>query len=475
MKRFLLAGISILLTAAVVVLMMLIGALADGLETRFALRLDCSFNAATTQGEITKQVLETLDKKVHIYAVIPEEGGNATLLSLLERYAAASPNLTWSRESIMKNPVLLNQFSDALGENEVSLDCLIISCPETGRARVIDEDDYYVYSYNPETGFFDAAGFTYEESLTEAIVYVTQDELPRIQMLTGHGELNETDTANLESPLVSANYLVERVNLQNGGELDPDSLLMILSPQYDLTDMELEKILDFARNGGNFFVISQYSDPLHLENYHALLRAYGISPYPGLVIAKESAVGSYYADSPVYLMPYMQETDVTYHLVASGQDILLLGGARAFEAMDAGEGVQTTPILLTGDAYIRNYMDGVSLSDQQAGDEEGVFALALWNEKMYEDGTLSRMFILGNATVFTDYWVQTNTDSTAFLLQMVRSLQGDDPVDLDIVPKNALRENLTLGNLTPAVVVTILLPLMVLLGAALVLLPRKNL
>lgn len=94
---------------------------------------------------------------------------------------------------------------------------------------------------------------------------------------------------------------------------------------------------------------------------------------------------------------------------------------------------------------------------------------------MHEDGTLSRLFILGNATVFTDYWVQNNTDSNAFLLQMVRSLQGADPVELDIIPKNALRENLTLGNITPAVVVTIMIPLLVLLGAAVVLLPRKNL
>ena len=464
------------LTAAVVLLVLLLGALADGLENRFALRIDCSFNASTTQGEITDQILSQLDKPVHIYAVIPEEGGNATLLSLLERYAAATPYLTFSRESIMKNPVLLNQFSDAIGENEVSTDCLIISCPQTGRARVIDEDDYYVYSYNTETGYFDAAGFTYEKSLTEAIVYVTQEELPRIQMLTGHGELNETDTANLESTLISANYLVERVNLQNGGELDPNSLLMILSPQYDFTERELDKILAFARQGGNFFIISQYSDPLNLENYHAFLRSYGIESYPGLVIAKESAVGSYYADSPVYLMPYMQETDITYQLVASGQDILLMGGARAFyQPTEAGDGIQVTPLLLTGDAYIRNYMDGVSLSDQQENDEEGVFALSLWSEKMYEDGALSQLFILGNATVFTDYWVQNNTDSNAFLLQIVRSLQGADPVNLNIAPKNALRDNLTLGNITPAVVVTIMLPLLVLLGAAMVLLPRKNL
>ena len=58
---------------------------------------------------------------------------------------------------------------------------------------------------------------------------------------------------------------------------------------------------------------------------------------------------------------------------------------------------------------------------------------------------------------------------------MVRSLQGKSPVSLDIMPKNALRAGLSLGNITPAVIAIVLLPLLIALGAALVLLPRRNL
>ena len=94
---------------------------------------------------------------------------------------------------------------------------------------------------------------------------------------------------------------------------------------------------------------------------------------------------------------------------------------------------------------------------------------------MFEDGTLSKAFAIGNMTVFEDYWVQNNTASIPFLLQMIRSLQGKDPVSLDILPKNALRDSLSLGNLTPAVIVICVLPLLVVLGAVLVLGPRKNL
>lgn len=469
-------GFSAALCAGVILLALLLVALADRLESRYALAGDYSFNAATTQSETTAAVLDRLTRDVHIYAVIPQEGENTTLLSLLERYAAASPHVTYTRESIVKNPVLLTQFADAIGENEVSSDCLIVSCRETGRARVLTEDDYYVYSYDTESGYFSQAGFTYEKSITEAILYVTQDELPTLQILTGHGELTEADTANLEDTLISANYLLQRVNLQAGDELDPASPLMLLSPKYDLSDQELEKIWAFARAGGDFFIVSQYSDPLDLENYNALLRAYGIQGYPGLVFAKEEDTASYYADTPVWLMPYLQETDQTASLLSAGKDILLLAGARAFQLPDGEDANLTvTPVLLSGQAYIRNYQDGVSLSEQQETDREGVFPLALWTDKMFEDGTLSHAFVIGNITAFLDYWTMNNTDSTAFLLQMVRSLQGKSPVSLDIMPKNALRAGLSLGNITPAVIAIVLLPLLIALGAALVLLPRRNL
>lgn len=476
-RKFRCGGFSVLLTAAAVICVLLFSVLADQLESRFALRLDCSFNSATTQGETTNAVLGQLSKKVHIYAIIPEDTGeNVTLTALLDRYAAASSYVTVSKESIVKNPVLLTQFSDALGENAVSSDCLIISCPETGRARVLDEDDYYTYSYNTESGYFSEAGYTYEKSITEAILYVSQDELPTLQILTGHGELNEADTVNTESVLVSANYMVKRVNLQSGDALDPESPLMVLSPQYDLSESELNTLLQFAQSGGDFFFVSQYSDPLSLKNYNALLRMYGIQGHEGLVIAKESDSASYYSDSPIYLMPYMQETAPTLPLVQSGQDILLLGGARAFQVPDEiSVDLSLYPVLLTGQAYIRNYMDGISLSEKQEGDPEGIFPLALWAEKMFEDGTVSKAFAIGNMTVFEDYWVQNNTASIPFLLQMIRSLQGKEPVNLDILPKNALRDNLTLGSLAPAYIVIIALPLLVALGAVLVLGPRRNL
>ena len=76
-------GFSAALTALAVIFALLLGALADGLEKRYALQADFSFNGATTQGEVTRAVLAQLDRDVQLRAVVPADGGDETLLSLL--------------------------------------------------------------------------------------------------------------------------------------------------------------------------------------------------------------------------------------------------------------------------------------------------------------------------------------------------------------------------------------------------------
>ena len=475
-RKFRCGGFSALLTACAVALFLLLSALSDGLESRFALTKDLSFNAATTIGDTTKAVLDQLSRPVHVYAVIPQDGKNETLLSLLERYAARTARFTYSEESIVKNPVLLTRFEDALSGKEVSSDCLIVSCPETGRARVLTEDDYYVYSYNTQTGFFDEAGYTYEKSLTEAVLYVSQDDLPTLQILEGHGEMNESDTAYLEETLLSANYLIRRVNLNAGDVLDAESPLMIFSPRYDLTPEETETLLAFGADGGDFFILSQYSDPADLPNFNSLLRAYGVEILPGLVIASETDRASYYADTPVWLLPYMVECEATSPLLEAGKDILLLAGTRAFAPTESRDtSLSLYAVLETGAAYILRDLTGSDLSAPPEDVQTDFYPVAVWTDKIYPNGSLSHAFLCGNATVFTDYWTIHNTDSTAFLLQMMRSLQGKSPVNLDILPINALRDGLRLTDITPAVIVTAAVPLIIVALALMILLPRKNL
>ena len=189
----------------------------------------------------------------------------------------------------------------------------------------------------------------------------------------------------------------------------------------------------------------------------------------------DTGYDAYYADMPDFLMPYMLETTATLPLLESARDRLIMPRTRAFRVLPMENSyTKVYTMLETGHAYIRNLTDGLVTTSQQPTDESGCFSVALWTDKMYEDGTLSHAVIMGNADLICNDVLLNNTDSGVFFLQMMRALQGKDPVNLDIVPKNGVREGLRLDNLTPALMVTVLVPILVICGALLVLLPRKS-
>lgn len=466
---------SVLLTVLAVVVCFGIIAVADLIEEKHALTADFSFNAGTVQGEVTRNVLSKLEKDVHIYALMSESGENDTLMQLLNRYDAASEHVTVSHERILTNPALLNKFAAEIGSKKYDKDCLIIWCEENNRARVLDEDDYYLYTFDVETGVIYSAEIMYEKRITEAVLFVSGDELPSVQILTGHGELTKGDVMYMEELLTSSNYEVQWILLDNGDRPDPESPLMILRPMYDFSDSELKLLTEYAMAGGDFLIAANYDDSLTLKNYNTLLRSYGVEAYPGIVVAMADDRDAYYADMPDWLMPYMQETVATLPLLQSARDRLIIPGTRAFRLLDMENSyTQTFPVLKSGRAYIRNLTDGLDTTDQQPTDESGEFNVAVWTNKFYPDGTLSQALIIGSADLFCNETLLNNTDANVFLLQMVRSLQGKDPVDLDIVSKNGARESLRLDKIGPAVAVTIMLPVLVIIGALLVLLPRKR-
>lgn len=464
---------SVVIMAAVLVFSLSAIALIDRIEQKYALKADLSFNRITTYGSITEEVLQNLQHSVHVYALFTPGEEDHHLINLLERYQAGSKFFTFSVEDIAKNPMLIHSISDSLQDNAVSPDSLIVYCKEKDRTRVLDASNYISSTYDPETGSFAATGATYENSITEAIAYVTSDQLPLIQMLSGHNELGKEETSSLLKLLTSRNYEVTQINLLKDS-ISTNGLLMILSPRKDLTDIELSAIMEYTSKGGALFITSDYSNPHDLPNFNALLRLYGISILPGIVVAKEEEKASYY-DSPLYLMPYMQDSEITTPLIASGQDRLMLAGARAFSMPSAAQAdLQVTSLLKSGKAYLRAFDENNIILQQQEGDPEGIFDLALYSDRADIQGTHSRAFVIGNSSVFTDEWLYQNTYSTEFLMQVIQTIYTQHPTDISIQPKVAFRPSLGFGSMALPATIIAALPLLVLVIALLVLTPRKR-
>ena len=412
-----------------------------------------------------------------MYAVFSDGSEDSQLIALLNRYQARTPHITWSQENLTRNPLLLQLASSYGDDSAVNSDCLIIRCEETGRTRVLTAEDYIERTYDAEQGMYRITGWQYEKSISEAILYVTAESLPRMQLLSGHGELDEASTTVMEDYLTSANYDLSRVNLLTDGAPDPDAPLMILSPTKDLSETELQMLTDYVQAGGDLFITVSYTDPDELPNFYALYRLYGFEPIPGLVLEDEARTDAYYESIP-NLIPTMLTTDATGTLVAAGYDTLILAGARALETPTQQDSALSVYVALesTEGAYIRTLGAGSTVSiERQADDRTGPFALALCASRVFDGGQNSRAFIIGNDSMFLDNWMYAYTYSGELLLQVSQYLQGKPPVDLDILSRPAVRQQLNVSNVAAPVVLLTLLPMLVAVLAVAVLLPRRHL
>lgn len=448
------------------------------LEKQQGWRVDYSFNAVTTQSETTLEVLAQLERPVHIYALFSKGQEDAQLMELLDRYAAASDLVTWEQTDASLNPGLLTKFRGTTSDQTVTNDSLIVSCEETGRFRILSPTDFISLSLNYAEGVYEVAGLKYESQITSAIVYVTRETIPRVLILQGHGELDESGTAVLADLLESNNFEVAYVSLLDSTvTLQPEDLLMILSPTRDLMDTELEKITEFTGKGGSVLFTCDYTDPVEdMPNVQALMRSYGIIPKKGIVVASEEEPDTYYDKVRIDLIPTLQSTDMTLDLLSTGADTLLLAGSRAFETPEEADRNLDVTVLMTSGykAYLRDLSTGDLSLSQADGDELGPFALALQCRRVTQEGYISRAVALGCSTLLTSSQVHAMTDAQEFIVTMVQYLLGGQAIDLNIMAKQAVRPQLSVRATTMGSVILVCLPLLVLAAALVVLLPRRH-
>ena len=466
------ALLAVILSAALVAL----NISADQLENRFGWRADFSFNSISTHSQVTKDTLDRLEHPVHLYALFRKGDEDAPLIELLNRYAAASPLVTWEQADPSLNPQLLSRFSSETrtpGENS-----LIVFCEETGRWRILGPEDYVSVSMDAETGEYTYSGWTYERSITNAISWVTRERVPRVAIVQGHGELDGETLTHFDGLLTVNRFEVVYLDLTDpAAELTPGDLLVFFSPRRDLNAQEMEKVKNFAAEGGSFLFTCDYSDPTdNMPSYLSLLRSYGFTPLSGVVLADRDDTATYYNGNRMYIIPEMCSTDITVDLIASGADRLLLPGCRAFaEPEETDRNLIVSTLLRSGKTAYLKEITGESTSLGKAEtDAQGAFPLALQARRVTEAGFVSRACMVGCSGALVNEQVYAMTDIQPFIVRVAEFLLDLEASDLDILAKEALRPALGTRSIGPGAVLLTLLPAGVLLAALLILVKRKR-
>ncbi len=464
-------SLSALMLAMVLIALIALNAGVYALEKKKGWRIDLSFNGIASQSAETAQVLKQLQDPVQMYALFRKGDEDAQLVELLDRYDASSDLVSWKQVDPALNPMLPERFSTD-GRVPVS-DDLIIYCEKTNRFKVLGPENYVSQSLNMETGEYEYTGWTYESSITGAIAYVTRERIPQAVILQGHGEM-DSDMLQYFQDLLEANqYEVVYEDLGSSAFTpDPQDLLIFFSPQRDLSEAELAKLTAFAAKGGSFLFACDYPDPVDkMKNYQALLRSYGFQPLEGIIFADEADRDTYYEGYPYWLLPEMCSTDVTFDLINSNENHLLLPGTRAFaEPEESDRNLSASVVLRSGETSSRKLLS----EDMDAEGEQGTFPLALQAARVTTEGYVSRAFIIGCSAALADQQLYAMTDSRQFTMRVMEFLLKTDTSSLMITPKEALRPALGTGSTSLGSILLVALPLSVLFAAFLVLGPRRD-
>ena len=465
-------SVSALMLAMVLLALIALNAGVYALEKNKGWRIDLSFNGILSQSAETKEVIDSLDKPVEIYALFRKSSEREwlELQELLDKYAAASDRITWKQVDPTVNPVLLERFStDNLVPSETNL---VVWCEQTDRFRIIGGEDFMGLGYNLETGTMEYDSLTFESAITGAIAYVVKDRVPKAVILQGHDEYKLDDLVDFQNLLEANQYEVEYQNLRDSEYTpDPEDLLIFFNPGKDLTDEELKKLTEFAAKGGSFLFACDYTVPMsNMPNYMTLLRSYGFEPLDGMIYADRLDQKSYYESNQTYLLPEVCSTDITMDMVGLGRDFLIIPETRAFAEPEEGDrNLDVSVVLRSADTAVR-VIDSTTIESDAA---DG-YPLALQARRITTEGYVSRAFIIGRGDVLVNRSLYYITHCQALTVNVMDFLLQNDGSGLNITPKNAVRPGLKTESLSLGSILLIALPLSVLFAALLILGPRKN-
>ena len=313
----------------------------------------------------TKELVSNIGEDVTIYVLANEKQADSTLANTLDSYEGLSPHIKVTYVDPAVNPKFYTKYTDG----SISSNSVIIE--SSRRSRVVDYNNLYVSEFDYSTYSRNVTGYDAEGQITSAISYVLSEDMPKLYMVTGHGEL-ELDSAFTDI-LQKANIDTQTINLMDYDAVPEDAMAVFVNaPTEDLSSDDAQKILNYLNNGGDIFINTAYTGK-DMSNLNKLLDFYGVQVSKGLII--ETASNSYYQD-PFYLLPSIEYDTVTSDIY-SGNSYIFAPYCQGLTFTEK-EDVEVTPLLASSEeSYVREDIENSTSYDKQEGDVDGPFYIGL--------------------------------------------------------------------------------------------------
>ena len=437
-RSFRVGGYSVAAAAIVLAIAVMVNVFAAALPASVT-KFDTTANQLFTLSEQTEKLVGGLTDEVTVYWIVRSGREESYLESLLSRYQSLSDKIRVVKKDPDVFPTFTQQYTDSFTENS-----LIVEAGE--RYRYVDYNDIFVmdyasyYCYGTENW-----SFCGESELTSAIDYVVSENLPKVYLLTGHGESSLSDS--FTSAVKQQNIETAELSLLTLESVPADAdCILINASQSDISLDEQSKLREYLGNGGNLFLITDPPKNEKLSNLEALMADYGVSTVDGIVV--EGDQSHYVWGTPYFLLPDIASHAITTPLTDGGYRVLLPISQGLTVADDLRDTLSVTKLLTTSSsAFAKAAGYDLTTYEKEEGDVNGPFALAVAISDTVDDGITSDIVWVSSAALVDD---QTNTQVSGgnqdFFLNALGYLCQAEQSSLSIHAKSLSSDTLTMDS-----------------------------
>lgn len=414
--------------------------------------------------EETKTFLAGMSEDVTIYVLAEEDGGDEGLQKTLEQMKDQTGHLKVKYISPAKNPNFYQNYTT----QQPTSGSLIVEGEK--RSKVVDYGEIYIYEINYYTYSQEITGYDAEGQIISALDFVTTEDLPVFYAVGGHGELALED--EFVKAMEKENVSYKQIMLYSVDEIPEDAQGLILdAPTSDFSTEDAEKVISFLEKGGNLLVIPTMTEG-EMTNFHRILDFYGIAEVDGTVVETDR---EYYYQNPYYLVPKIEDNEVTAFLENS---LVFAPFSIGLTYDEDSEETYCTPILTTSiSAFSKTNVTDGSDYEKREGDIDGPFAIALEAEKSNADGVISKAYVVGGESLFTTLVDQSVSGNNSKLFARMISALADHESPVAVPVKSLAMTNLIFKAQTTyiaAILCVIVLPLVTLLTGLLIWIRRRR-
>lgn len=426
--------------AIVVALTVVVNLIASALPETYT-QIDATSQKLYSITEDTEKYLDTLKDDVTLYVMVNKNSKDDNVDRTLQKYASASKHVKVKYVDPNVSPTFASKYTD----NDVTSNSIIVVCGD--RSKVIDyNSDIYEYSYDSSYNY-SVTGYDCEGQVTAAIQYVTSESTTNVYELTGHDE--STLSGDFSEVFQKRFMNVGSLSLLTVDAIPEDcQAIFITAPQSDLSEDDLSKLSQYLGNGGKIYLSIDYSKWNDLTNFKKLLSDNNIETTESLLAETDR---SYYYQSPFYLLPNVENTEVSSSVAGMTQVFVPYSVGLTYTGEDDSN---VTSFMTTSDttiakaaaniAAVQSQADATNIASAQDGDTQGQYSLGI----MVTNENGGELCVLGSAMMCTDSANQIVSGHNATLFNgIVNALVTTDDENSDNAVVIAAKDY-TVSNLT---------------------------